>query len=76
MIEKQDYDAAELKAHALKGSAAMISAGRVAREAWKLETACRQKNETEMQKALESVEQALDEIRDSAQKLINDDDTT
>jgi CheY-like chemotaxis protein/two-component sensor histidine kinase len=76
LIEKQDYDSAELKAHALKGSAAMISAGRVARAAWKLETACREKKETDIQKALESVEQALDEVRNSAQMLINNGDTT
>lgn len=69
LIEKKEFETALIKAHALKGSAATISATELCKAAKILEEACRNKNTEQILDLLYPVEKALEQVMVSCKKI-------
>lgn len=70
LIEKKDYKAASTEAHALKGSAATISATKLSNAAKKLEKICIPgKSDKEIMEILGCVEDAFAQVMESSEKI-------
>ncbi len=67
---KDDYSTAYTMAHSLKGAAGNISAVDLHSAAAKLEDACRERSQGDVQKTLSDVEQALEDVTASSISLI------
>lgn len=70
LVGKKDYETATIKAHALKGSAGTIAASELKNAAKLLEDACQHANDEKIQQALGLVEQHLENVMKSSQKLL------
>jgi len=69
LIEKKNFETALISAHALKGSAATISATKLRDAAKALEDACAAEDEAMIMDALKSVESALKKVETSFGRL-------
>ena len=69
LIEKENFENAQISAHSLKGAAATISASELSRFAALLENACHRKDTEDISSLLKHVEDCITEVRSSYEEL-------